>query len=293
MSDEKQALKVLACQIAIPSTATSFDRDKHLFRSRGAVQEAFDSHSVADAPSSGIDLVVLPELSAIDYSREAFEQLDDLAETDDGASFQCWSEFARSNRCHVLYGFARKKSSGFTISSAIVDQYGCLCGVYDKLHLAQFGDSMEKEYFSGVGDSLLVVEINGFRIAPIICYDIRAPELCRELVLAHHVDFIAHVGAYARDPSFFTWHAFATTRAVENQCYFLSLNRAGRQFGHSIFCGPWVDAETPAQEFEEFAEHFKFLELDRQTIDRARSDYTFLLDRLPGYQLPVTNKRKN
>jgi len=47
----------------------------------------------------------------------------------------------------------------------------------------------------------------------------------------HDVDLILHVGAYARDESFYSWHAFAVTRAVENQFFVLSLNRAGTHFG--------------------------------------------------------------
>lgn len=193
---------------------------------------------------------------------------------------------ARDNQCAIVYGFPRTVSDGFRISTAMVSASGELEGIYDKLHLAQFGDSMEKDYFSSAGQQLLVFDVAGFRVAPIICYDIRFPELCRALVLQHHVDLILHVGAYARDNSFYSWHAFATTRAVENQCFFLSLNRAGAHYGHSIFCEPWVDQNHPPTEFSEHDEEWRRLVLSKTTLDKARSEYTFLKDRLINYNLP-------
>lgn len=279
-------LRVLACQINIPPMTTSEARDEHLVRSVSVVNTAIDEHGA-------VDVVILPELSSLDYSRDAFEQLNTLAEDEQGASFNHWRDVALQHHCWVLFGFARKSDQGFYISTAAITPDGRLAGFYDKLHLAQFGDSMEKEYFNQRGDHLLVVDINGFRVAPIICYDIRIPELCRTLAVDHQVDLIAHVGAYARDPSFYSWHAFATTRAIENQVYFLSLNRAGDHFGHSRFCPPWIDEQHIAETFDEHAEECRVFTLTKSAIVDARRDYTFLEDRLSGYALPVTGTKHN
>lgn len=272
------------------------ERDDHLARSAAKVQQSLRQQQTLH-PTTHVDLVVLPELSSIDYSREAFERLDVLAEEDDGPSFQTWREVAKNHQCFVLYGFARRidngngsgNGAGHRIATAAVSPEGSLVGIYDKLHLAQFGDSMEKEYFDSRGEQLLVFDVNGFRVAPIICYDIRMPELCRTLALEHRVDLITHVGAYARDRSFYSWHAFATTRAVENQLYFLSLNRAGEHFGHSVFCPPWIDEKNTPETFDEHVEECRVFTLTRKTIDAARRDYTFLDDRLPDYALPVNS----
>jgi len=273
-----ETIKLLACQIAIPDTTNAQQRDQHLERSANLVNGALQSQA--------IDLVVLPELSSIDYSRASFESLNELAETEYGPSFDCWSQVARKHNSAVVYGFPRRVNNGFRISSAVVSADGELIGIYDKIHLAQFGDSMEKDYFSSAGRQLLVFTVKGIRIAPIICYDIRFPELCRELVLRHQVDLILHVGAYAKDASFYSWHAFATTRAVENQCFFLSLNRAGAHFGHSVYCEPWVDQSNPPKLFNDDTEELRVIEVDRRTLNEARSTFTFLEDRLNSYDLP-------
>lgn len=256
---------------------TAAKRDRHLQVSADKVRVALKANPA--------DLVVLPELSSIDYSRTAFDNLETLAEPLDGASFVTWSDVARSHGCHVSYGFARRAEDGLFITIAVVGPDGALVGHYDKLHLAQYGASMEKEYFTR-GDHLFTFELCGFRTAPIICYDIRIPELCRTLVIDHGVDLILHCGAYYRDESFATWHPFAVTRAMENQVYFLSLNRAGRNYGNSIFCLPWMDETTPSEQFEAQAEDLRFVTLSKNELRTTRRDYTFLGDRLPDYDLP-------
>lgn len=273
-------LDCLLCQIDIPATATANARDQHISRVAAMVEKQLLMQKA--------NMVVLPELASIDYSREAFRNLDALAEPKHGPSFEVWSAIARRHRVVVVYGFALQLSTGYTIATGVVDDEGKLIDVYHKLHLAQFGDSMEKEYLTTGDRRLVLFDINGFKVAPIICYDIRVPELCRTLAVDHQVDVIVHTGAYARDPSYHTWHAFAQTRAVENQLYFVSLNRAGHHFGGSIICPPWIDEQRQPLYLHDHREEFRMVTLHRSQITNARRDYTFLQDRLSGYNLPVT-----
>lgn len=271
------ALTILACQIDIPPVTTVAERGEHLARSADKVR--------AQLAKAHVDLVVLPELSSIEYSREAFAALTELAEPLDGASFEIWRQVARENAVFVSYGFARAAEGGPFISIAVVGPDGEMVGYYDKLHLAQYGASMEKEYFHR-GGHLMTFRVKGFTLAPIICYDIRIPELTRTLVIDHGADVILHCGAYFRDESFHTWHPFAIARALENQVFFLSLNRAGQSYGNSLFCLPWQDETLAPVCFDQKREEFRFLELKRDVLSKAREDYTFLKDRLDNYQIP-------
>lgn len=272
-----EALRLLACQIDIPPMTTAAERDRHLAATADLVRAALRA--------TPADLVVLPELASIDYSRAAFDRLDDLAEPLDGPSFRAWSTLARDFGVHVLFGFARREGAAHYISVAAVDPQGQVIGHYDKLHLAQYGASMEKDYFTR-GSRLLVFEVAGFRLAPVICYDIRIPELSRTLAIDHHVDAILHCGAYFRDVSFHSWHDFIVTRAIENQCYVLSLNRAGADYGGSILCRPWQDETTLPTLFPEHDASFQLLRIDRAEIAVVRAEFSFLRDRLDSYDLP-------
>ncbi len=276
--DNRGELRVLACQILVPETSSVADRDRHLETLCGKVRR--------ELMRTANDLVLLPELASIDYSRDSFDRLDLLAEAIDGPSFQMWSAVAREHETHIAYSFPRRSDDGYRITVAAVDQRGQLLGYYDKLHLAQYGAAMEKEYFKR-GEGLFVVDIHGFRLAPIICYDIRLPELSRTLVIDHRVDVILHPSAYFRDESFYSWHAFAISRAIENQVYFLSLNRAGESYGRSICCTPWVDQAQEPLIFSEHQEDLVQIILRKSRIAAARHNYSFLRDRLDDYHLSL------
>ena len=274
---KRDPLRLLGCQVAIPNVVCASDRDQH-------VASACERISNYLADSTPVDLIVLPELCTLTYSREAFEALDDLAERLDGPSVTHFAELARAQSAMVVFGMACRTDTGFRISQVILSETGEVTACYDKMHLCQYGASCEKEFFER-GEQMAVVDLKGWKIAPLICYDIRIPEMSRALVLEHNVDLLLHCGAYFRDESFATWHNFATTRAMENQVYLLSLNRAGKNFGNSLFCFPWMDETHPAVAFAEHAEQFRLLELDPNLPEDTRSMYTFLKDRRTQYSL--------
>ena len=273
-----QLLRILAAQIEIPETRTAIARDTHLARIAGLIDA-----TLAREPA---DLVVLPELSSIEYSRAAFDRLDDLAEADDGASWQAFAPVARKRGCTILYGFARRGAKRPRISMGHVGPDGGFKGGYDKLHLCQYGASMEKEYFAP-GAGLFLFAVGGLRAAPIVCYDIRIPELSRTLCRTHGARLLLHCGAYFKDESYPTWPDFVTARAMENQVYLLSLNRAGKDFGGSMLCPPWIDARGEIIRFSD-RETLTVVTVDPTRIEAVRKAYTFLVDARPSYaDLPV------
>lgn len=268
-----RTVRVLACQLAIPPIASANDRDAHVDATAIKLDKLLEAESA--------DLVVLPELSTLSYSRTTFEQLGELAESLDGRSVEVFAELAARRRVYIAFGIARTDNDRTLISQVVVNPRGEFEGAYDKLHMAQFGASMEKEFFSA-GDHLLVFVVNGIRVAPVICYDFRFPDLISTLCRKHGVDLVIHPVAFYRDRSFPSWHHIATARAVENQIYYLSLNRAGETFGESIWCPPWIDDELAPDRFGT-EQAFRYFTVDTKIIDRVRDEYPFADDRLPDY----------
>lgn len=280
MAPARTPLAGLAFQVEVPSTRTVSDRDRHVDRVIAAVDA-----ELAVAPA---DLVVLPELSTISYDRGTFERLDDLAETLEGRSVAAFASLAQRHSATVVFGMPRRDGKQTLISQVAIGPSGERIGHFDKLHAAQFGHSMEKEFFDR-GDHLLTFTCAGLIVAPIICYDIRFPELARSLVVDHGVDLLLHCSAFSRDESFPSWHAFLIARAMENQVPVLGLSRAGVGWGGSMLCGPWVDDAHPPLRFPEHDEAIVRFEIDPTQIAEVRRDYTFLDDRLPSYQnLPTS-----
>ncbi|BAX80005.1 carbon-nitrogen hydrolase family protein [Labilibaculum antarcticum] len=228
-----------------------------------------------------VDLIVLPELFTCGYSRETFENLKDLAEDEKGKSFVIFSKLAMERNCHICFGFPDKKNGKYYISQAVINPRGKVEVIYSKQHMAQFGNSMEKDFFER-GDETVSFEIKGIKIGIMICYDMRFPELTREMALEHKIDFLLHPVAFSKDNSFPSWPHFIITRALENQIYLLSLNRAGEEYGNSMFCPPWIDYSTSPTILTNKEEVITG-EIDTDLIQKVREEYRFREDRKNNY----------
>lgn len=270
-----EKINVLACQIQIPSVVTGREKSAHLLE---VVEKITSQLARSEAK---VDLVVLPELSSISYSRVAFNSLDDLAEPLDGESFSVYRHLAATHDLYISYGIPRVENGKYFISQVVVSPDGNYVGHYDKLHVAHFGASMEKDYFLP-GEGLLVFEMKGMRVAPIICYDFRFPDLLKTLCISNRVDLILHSVAFYDDPSYPSWHSFAITRALENQVYFLSLNRAGENFGSSIFCPPWIDHDTRPTILSK-KEQYIVVDVDPLILQDSRQTYPLRQDSRDDY----------
>jgi predicted amidohydrolase len=130
------------------------------------------------------------------------------------------------------------------------------------------------------GDATVVTEVDGVPVGLSICYDLRFPELYRQLAIAGAkilvvpAAFMLHTG---RDH----WEVLLRARAIENQCYVLAAGQIGDHdpgrtcFGRSMIIDPWgtVLAQAPDTVGVTFAD----LDLDR--LDRIRTEVPSLANR--------------
>jgi predicted amidohydrolase len=227
------------------------------------------------------DLILFPELSSIEYSNRAFENLDKMVQTGDGWLVEAMSKLAIEVNTPICFGMPRRDNTGTYISQRVIDAAGQTLCSYDKVHIAQFGASAEKPHFDR-GDHVVTFKISGFRFGIIICYDMRFGEFIGEMVRRNQLDVILHPVAFYQDGSFASWRSFVCTRALENQVYFISLNRAGPGWGHSKFCPPWFENNDEVIELGEDV-NFYCYELDRTLLDNAEATYPLKKDRLEDY----------
>ena len=193
----------------------------------------------------GYRLYVLPELSAIGYSDQTFSKISQIAESIDGMIAIFFKKLATELQIFICYGFMRlqtteKNKEIFTICQAVVNNNGEMILAYDKMHLANFGDSSETTYGCTPGVELGVFNIDSFKVGVTICYDLRFPEVFRALAWDHKCQAILHCSAFSRDSTFQTLAPFTTTRAVENGVYLMSVNYSGDYFGDSAVIPPWL-----------------------------------------------------
>lgn len=231
----------------------------------------------------GHDIYVLPELSSSGYNENVFDQLEDLAENWDGPSFNAFSRLARNQSCYICYSFPRKrKTKEFTIAATVVGPDGNIEAKYDKWHVCSTGECCEKRFFQNGKRPLEIFDVRGVRIGICICYDIRFPELIRHLTVEKEISLLLHPGGWPRDPGFFTWHTFVTTRAVENTIYIMSTNWAGLNNGGTVFCPPFVDGDKACLSKLESEPGVLIGTVDMHHLDSVRKKYPYLRDRNRG-----------
>ena len=167
-----------------------------------------------------IDLIVLPEMFATGFITNPIE----VAETMNGETVQWMKKQATTYKVSILGSVIISENDNYYNRLLIVDRNAEIQH-YDKRHLFTFGG--EHQHFSSGNDSI-TFELYGWKIRPLICYDLRFPVWSKNTFINN---------TYAYDVLIFiaNWpsvraHAFRqllVARAIENQSYVLGVNRVG------------------------------------------------------------------
>jgi len=181
-------------------------------------------------------LLVLPELSTSGFTMNTSA----VAEPRHGDSADYFSELARRNRSHVIAGIAGQNEDTTlgANESVCYSPDGAEIARYRKRNpfpLANEGDHYP------AGNRTVVFEIDGWKVAPLICYDLRFPEPFREATAlgAELFVVIANWPVVRVDH----WITLLRARAIENLAYVVGVNRCGSdphlQYpGASLVVGP-------------------------------------------------------
>ena len=161
------------------------------------------------------DLVVLPEMFTTGFTMDAAKN----AETMDGASI-AWMRQVASDRGSTLCGSLIIEEDQRFYNRLIWMSPDGDCRHYDKRHL--FRMAGEDEHFAA-GTQRQIFELNGWRICPLICYDLRFPVWSRGVNAYDLMIFVANWPAARRS----AWQMLLPARAIENQCFALGVNRIG------------------------------------------------------------------
>ena len=162
------------------------------------------------------DLVVLPEMFNTGFCMDAAGQAEEMT----GATVHWLRELAVSTGAVITGSLIIAESEHFYNRLIWMPPTGEL-SFYDKRHL--FRMAHEERYYSG-GDRQLTVELNGWRIRPLICYDLRFPVWSRNRDDYDLLLLVANWPARRRD----IWRILLQARAAENLAWLVAVNRIGR-----------------------------------------------------------------
>lgn len=166
------------------------------------------------------DLIILPEMFGSGFSMN----LDVTAEPESLPTETFLRDLARNHDAAVLGGLARRGESGKGRNELVgFTPEGKKLGSYQKNRTFRY--TGEPDYFEN-GNELALFEWQGWKLAPLICYDLRFPELFRRLT-ARGAELFVVVASWptARVEH---WITLLRARAIENLAYVIGVNRCGR-----------------------------------------------------------------
>ena len=216
------------------------------------------------------DLIVLPEMFTTGFSMNA----ENLAEPNDGETFKWMVSEAKKNNCAITGSVIISENGNFYNRLFFVFPDGSF-QKYDKKHT--FTLAKENETYSA-GTERLIVNYKGWKICPLVCYDLRFPVWARNTV---DYDVLIYVANWPKVRTL-AWDTLLRARAIENMAYCIGVNRVGfdgndhEYIGHSAVydvLGKQVSKSNLETEFNET------IVLEKEHVESNRKHLQFLNDR--------------
>lgn len=233
------------------------------------------SEWMAEAVTQGADLVVLPEMFSTGFTMDA-----EGAANSGPATLAAMMDLAKEHSAWLMGGIVEAGDGGASKPRnvcVVLNPAGVEAGRYRKIH--PFTLAGEHKSYDG-GTELLTIEMSdGLRVTPLVCYDLRFPELFR--ARADETDLFCVVASWP-SKRIAAWRALLIARAIENQCYVLGVNRVGEMkgvehCGASMIVGP--DGSILSEAGSDPA--CLVLSVEPSVVAAHRKAFSFLADRRP------------
>jgi omega-amidase len=249
-----------------------------IWENRAANVETARRLATEAAPPTG-SLLVLPEMAFTGFSMKVDRVADGAARE----SEEALAALAREFRSWVVGGLVRRAPDGRGYNQASVfAPDGSAAGTYSKMHPFTHGG---EERFYAAGAEPLVVDCGPHRLAPLVCYDLRFPEIFR--TAARRGATLFAVVANWLETRHEHWRLLLQARAIENQAWVVGVNRLGRDPRHAYLGGSClidpmgrVAAEAGDREYALVGD------ADPEVVRIVRENFPVLQDLRPEWTRP-------
>ena len=206
---------------------------------------------IENAVAQGAGLVVLPENFAI-MSMTEQERVGVAEQPGKGIMQEFLAYQAKKHGIWLVGGTVPLVSEvkGKARSSCLVfNDQGEQVARYDKIHMFDVHIEDSKESYNesettDAGDQAVVVDSPFGRLGIAVCYDLRFPELFRNLI-DQGMEICVMPSAFTAITGKAHWRPLVRARAIENQCYLIAANQGGfhmngrETHGDSMIVDPW------------------------------------------------------
>ncbi len=214
------------------------------------------------------DFVVLPEMTTTGFSMKI-----DVISEGDASTWGC--QAAQRFGVWLQVGWVKHHAQRTTNCVSICSPDGDIITTYEKIFTC---NPLGEQNIIDKGNSISIVEIEGRKICPLICYDLRFPELWR-LATAAGADIFTNSANWPQ-PRIHSWKSLLIARAMENQAQIIGCNRVGKdEVAHWGGCSIAVSEEgcvlAEANEESECCIHAVF---DKKASEDWRNEFQALHD---------------
>lgn len=232
---------------------------------------------IHEAALQGADLVTLPE-NGLYLGTNA--QMRAAALAVNSPEIEALKDAARTARVAVVLGGFKRRTETDTLynTALVIGANGEVVGGYDKIHLFDAnigGQSFEASSVESRGDCPVIVSIGGVKIGLTICYDVRFPELYRQLALAG-AEVLLIPAAFTYTTGEAHWEVLLRARAIESGAYVVASatirgtagDDAFQTYGHALAVDPWGKVLA---DLGDVGRACKVLSLDLEKVAQVRS----------------------
>lgn len=183
------------------------------------------------------DLAVLPEAFATGFPFKDLRSLIPFQER----ILSDMKELSRDRSIDIIYTQLVNEGGSLRNRCYHIDSKGEIEGSYDKTHL--FSRSGEDRYLVA-GGTMKLFRTSGPILGPLVCYELRFPELARRLARAG-ASVLVYPSEWPEHRTF-QWEHLLHARAIEEQCFVIGVNTCGthlgvRMGGRSMVVSPYGD----------------------------------------------------
>lgn len=221
------------------------------------------------------DIIILPEMFNTGFSMD----VEDLAEPMNYKTFRWMHQMAKQMDAAVVGSYIVKEATKFYNRLYWVEPDGQF-DFYDKKHLFRMGD--EHITFTE-GKKTMTREFRGWKIRPLICYDLRFPVWSRNRYNSSKntldYDLLIYVANWPA-PRNEVWHTLLKARSMENQCFTIGLNRTGSDDEGIAYDGQSVIFDYKGKVLNEISSQqtIQTIELDLEKLNSFRKKFPAYLD---------------
>ncbi len=170
------------------------------------------------------DVLILPEVWTVGWECSCFRN--SAQKLSNSSVIRFLKNLAKQYEFNIIGGsFITEDNGKYYNTCPVISKEGELITTYSKNHLFSYYGCDEGKFVS-VGESPVMVELEGIKFGLTICYDIRFPEIYRAYRLAG-ADVLVNCAAWGSNKPI-PWEMMTKSRAIENQCYFVALTQSGK-----------------------------------------------------------------